>query len=63
MPRSTADQTITIACSLLAVATLALGGWVIYRRLWWYLLVVVPVLALLGIAIYFFGFFRFTRLF
>ncbi|MES2124502.1 MAG: hypothetical protein V4503_07405 [Gemmatimonadota bacterium] len=63
MPRSSADQLITLTCSLLALTTIALGAWVVYRRLWWWLLLVAPVLLILGAAIYFFGFFRFTRLF
>ena len=63
MPRSTADQAITLACSLLAVTVASAGVWLLYRRHFWWALLTLPLLTVLGAGIYFFGFFRFTRLF
>jgi hypothetical protein len=63
MIRFSADQIATILSSLLAIALVLLGALLIERKQYWALLLVVPLLAGSGLAIYYFGFYRFTRLF
>ena len=63
MARSTADQTITLACTLLAAAVAYGGGVLLHRRHYWWALLTLPVLLALCAGIYLFGFYRFTRLF
>lgn len=62
MPKLSADQIATIISCLLAIALVLLGVWLIQRKFYWPLLLVVPLLAASGVAIYYFAFFRFTRL-
>ncbi len=63
MPKLSDDQIATLICSSLAITTVVLSIWLVNRRIFWPLLLTIPFLAFLGVAIYYFAFFRFTRLF
>lgn len=63
MQKLSADQIATIISSLIAIALLLFGVWCIQRKFYWPLLLIAPLLGAAGVAIYYFGFYRFTRLF